>query len=216
MEFTAGSCIRFGWDTFKKRPWFLVGSILLYMVVLGLVSGASGELGKVGPTVNLLTSIINWVVQIFAGMGMLAFLLKAHDDVEHVALADFWHPQPFWYYLGASILVMLAVIGGLILLIIPGIIFGIMYGFATYIVIDKSERPVAAMKESRRITYGHKWTLLWLGILLGLVFILGLVCLIVGIFVAIPVTSLAYVHAYRELQKRGAASPMTETPAAVA
>jgi hypothetical protein len=205
--FSAQACIRFGWETFKKRPWFLIGANLFYFVVLGIVSAALSEIGKVGPAANFATSIINWVVQTFAGMGLIAFLLKAHDDVEHVALEDFWHPQNFWKYLGASILFVLTFVGGLILLIIPGIIFGIRYGFATYEVIDRGLRPMEAMAESRRITYGHKWELFLLAILSALVALLGLVCLIVGIFVAIPVTSLAFVHAYRVLQKQAGNVP---------
>src|SRR5258708_6035831 len=178
MEFSAGSCIRFGWDTFQKRPWFLIGAMLLYTLVVGVVSSALGEIGKVGAAVNVVTTIVSWVLQMFAGMGMISFLLKAHDDIANVQLADFWHPQPFWYYVGACLLTFLVVIGGLILLIVPGIIFGIMYSFSTYLVIDRELRPLQAMRESRRITYGHKWTLLRLGLLSGLVVILGLVCLL--------------------------------------
>jgi len=29
MSFTAGSAIRFGWETFKKRPWFFVGATIV-------------------------------------------------------------------------------------------------------------------------------------------------------------------------------------------
>lgn len=210
MEFTAGSCIRFGWETFKKRPWFLIGAGLLYTFVIGVISAATGEIGKVGPTVNILAFIVNWFFQIVAGMGMIAFLLKAHDDIEDVRLADFWHPQPFWYYVGASLLALLIMLGGLILLIVPGIVWGIMFGFATYLVIDKGLAPAAALRESRRMTYGYKGRLFLLGVLSGLVALLGIVCLIVGIFVALPVTALAYVHAFRELQKRAGAEPSSE------
>ncbi len=41
MEFTVGSAIRFGWETFKKRPWFFVGAtvvILFAYVVVGAIS----------------------------------------------------------------------------------------------------------------------------------------------------------------------------------
>src|SRR5580698_6911504 len=100
MNFSVGSCIRFGWETFKKRPWFLIGSGVLYFFVVGLLSAALGEAGKIDPAFKVLAAAANWIVQIFAGMGMIAFLLKAHDDIESVALSDFWHPQPFWYYLG--------------------------------------------------------------------------------------------------------------------
>ena len=200
--FSAQACIRFGWETFKRRPWFLIGAFLLYMIVLGLISAVASEIGKVGPAVNFVASFANWGVQIIGGMGMIAFLLKAHDDIAHVALQDFWHPQPFLYYLGACILMFLAFLGGLILLIVPGIIFAIMFSFATYLVIDRGLSPMQAMRERKRITDGHKGTLFSLALLSVGVALLGLLCLIVGLFVANPVISLAGVHAYRVLQKQ--------------
>ncbi len=202
MEFSAGSCIRFGWETFKKRPWFLIGAGFVYVLVLGCISGALKEIGTVDPILGFVVGIVNAVVEVIAGMGLIAFMLKAHDDVEHLTLKDFWHPQPFWVYLGTIILFMLILLGGFILLIIPGIIFGIMYQFATYFVIDRSLQPIAALKESARITKGHRWALFGFGILCALITILGLMCLILGILVAIPVTSLAFVHAYRVLSAR--------------
>ena len=210
QEFSATECIKFGWETFKKRPWFLVGAHLLYVAVVVVVSVVLGEIGKTGSALNFVASITSWVFQLFAGMGMIAFLIKAHDDIEHVALKDFWRPDAFWKYLGAVILVFLAFVGGLILLIIPGIIFSIMFGFATYLVIDRGLRPMEAMRESRRITEGHKGELFSLALLSLGVFILGLICLLVGILVAIPVTALAFVHAYRTL------STKTSTPEPVA
>lgn len=55
------------------------------------------------------------------------------------------------------------------------------------------------MKESWRITKGHKWQLLLLFLALLLVNLLGLLALFVGIFVSVPITMLAFAHAYRTL-----------------
>lgn len=37
MGFTAGEAIRFGWETFKRRPWFFVGATLIIMLVYGMI-----------------------------------------------------------------------------------------------------------------------------------------------------------------------------------
>ena len=55
------------------------------------------------------------------------------------------------------------------------------------------------MKESKRITYGHKWQLLGLGLLSALIVLLGLLAAGIGILVSLPVVSLAGAHAYRVL-----------------
>ncbi|HWP61053.1 MAG TPA: hypothetical protein VN495_00410 [Candidatus Paceibacterota bacterium] len=200
MELTAGSCIRFGWETFKKRPWFLIGVYVLFLAVVGLIGGVLSELGKVGPAVAFAATIARLAIDMLAGMGIIAISLKAHDDVATITLSDLWHPEPFWYFVGASILAGLAVVGGIILLIVPGIIFALMFGFAKYLVIERGLRPMEALRESRRMTNGHKWMLFRLALLSFLVVLLGVVCLIVGVLVAVPVVTLASVHAFRTLQ----------------
>jgi len=84
------------------------------------------------------------------------------------------------------------------LLIVPGILFALMFMFTTFIVIDREFGPIDSMKESRRLTYGHKWKLLGLSLLLVLINLLGWAALFVG-FVTVPISSLALIHAYRVL-----------------
>jgi uncharacterized membrane protein len=132
-------------------------------------------------------------------MGATAFYLAAHDNPETADLSSLWHPQPFWKYLGMSILLTLAIAIGLVLLIVPGIIFALMFMFAPLLVIERQLGPIDALNESNRITRGHKWQLLGLSALLFLINLLGLIALVVGILVSIPVSMLAFVHAYRVL-----------------
>jgi uncharacterized membrane protein len=208
MEFSAGACIRFGWETFKKRPWFLIGAYLLFLIVVGIITAALNQFNNDGSVISFIAGVARFAVQILSGMGTIAFTLKAHDDIEHVTLMDFWRPYPFWKYIGSTILFGLICVVGFILVIIPGIIWGIMFGFAGYFVIDKKMWPIEALKESKRITYGYKWELCLLGILTILISLLGFVCLLVGILVAYPVVTLASAHAYRTLSQKAGSSPV--------
>jgi uncharacterized membrane protein len=204
--FTAGSCIRFGWETFKKRPWFLIGAAFFYFVVIILVSSILNELIDQGGVVAFVGSFARTAVQMLAGMGAISFGLKAHDDIANVSILDFWRPRPFWKYTGTAILFGIIFLAGLVLVIVPGIIWGIMFGYAAYLVIDKGLWPLQALKESRRITYGYKWKLLLLGIFSILIAIVGVICLGVGLLIAYPILILANVHAFRTLQQRAASS----------
>jgi uncharacterized membrane protein len=85
------------------------------------------------------------------------------------------------------------------LLVVPGIIFALMFMFATFLMIDRGLGPIEAMKESHRITRGYKWSLFGFSLLLVLVNLAGLLALFVGIFVSAPVSLLAVTHAYRVL-----------------
>ena len=200
--FTASECIRFGWETFKKRPWFLIGAMIVYWLASWLVSAVFNAIGNESEVIKVLSTIASWLVTVLLSMGYAAFLLKAHDDVEHVSLYDLWHPQPYLKYLGMMILTTIVVGIGFLLLIVPGIILALMFMFTQYVVIEQNADPIEAMKESKRLTDGHKGTLFLLALMsLGLI-IIGAVCLLVGVLVAGPVVMLAMVHAYRLLQRR--------------
>jgi uncharacterized membrane protein len=209
--FSVGESIRFGWETFTKRPWFFVGVTLLIMLASGITSTVIGMFGENG-ALAALGIVVNIALSTLIGMGVTAFYLKAHEAPESVESRELWHPNGFWRYLAATLLTGTLVVLGLILLVVPGIILMLMCLFVAYIVIDRGLGPIEAIKESRRITKGSRWNLL--GLLLATIGInlLGILCLLVGLLVTIPVTSLAIVHAYRKLEHQ--ASELTPTPSA--
>jgi Protein of unknown function (DUF975) len=206
MGFSTGAAIRFGWETFKRRPWFFVGASLIiaviYLLLGSLTSAIDTTLMGSPDDRSIFGSLVSCALGVLVGMGVTAFYLAAHDNVDTVALSELWHPQPFWKYLGASILLALAIAVGFILLIVPGIIFALMFMFTTFIVVDRELGPIEAMKESNRITRGYKWSLLGLVLMFVLINLLGVLALGVGLLVSLPVSSLAFVHAYRQLSGR--------------
>jgi uncharacterized membrane protein len=203
MKFSIGSAIRFGWETFKKRPWFFVGAsvviALAYLVVGSISVGIDVSLTGSLDETTVAGAVVDWILSTLVSMGVVAFYLKAHDNPNAVSLSSLWHPHPFWNYFAATIVVGIAIILGLFLLIVPGIIFALMFMFATIIVIDRERGPIEAMKESMRVTRGHKWSLLGLALVLVLLNVLGLFAFVVGFLVSIPVSLLAFMHAYRSL-----------------
>lgn len=209
--FSPNACVRFGWETFKKRPWFFVGVTVLTAVIGGIASMLSNStdyFNQATTPANVpilllaaLGVLTGLIIQTLLKMGTIQFVLRAHDAPEGAEVVNLWAPHPFWKYVIASILLGIVVVVGLILLIVPGIIWGLRYMFVPYLVMERDLGASDAMKESARITYGYKWQLLGFVLLLGLVNILGLLCLVVGLLVSIPVTSLAFVHAYRTLSE---------------
>ncbi len=205
--FTVGEAIRFGWETFKKRPWFFVG---IYAFIGVVTSGFQMSFGADENTQLTITGtfiltaivlgVIAAVIQTLVKMGETNILLRAHDDVAVVSWRDMWMPEPFWTYLFGTIVVGLIVFVGVILLIVPGIIFALRYMFVPYLIIDRKLSIGEALKESARITLGHKWQLLVLVLAIAGINILGVLALVVGLLVSIPVSMLATVHVYRKLE----------------
>lgn len=192
-----GELLRFGWESFKKRPWFLIGVVLLIVIISGIMEGFTPD--PVQTFSDFVLAVIAIIVGIVLEMGLVAFALKAHADVEKAELKDLWHPQRFWQYAAVKILTGIIVVIGLVLLIVPGIIAALSLIFATYLVIDKNLGPIEAMKESVRMTKGHRWQLFLLALSLIGINILGALALMVGLLVTIPVSLLAVAHAYRKL-----------------
>ncbi len=223
----AGEMIRFGWETYKKRPLFFIGTVILIVLLSGILSAFTPD--EVRSPFHLFLAAIVVIVNIVIEMGLVAFALKANDSVEHVMLKDMWRPQSFWKYVAAKILTgiitagPIVIIGGalglngplwlgttLFVLLIPAAIWAVIAGlaliFATYLIVDRDFGPIVAIKESVRITKGHRWQLFLLACALILINILGAIALLVGLLVSIPVSLLAIAHAYRTLAGKGSVS----------
>ncbi len=194
----------FGWNTFKARAWFFVSIVLILVVAQWVIGTLQNALpGPLGFIVSLGLSTLLYA-------GFLNLFIKAHDNVASVTYKDLWHPKPFLNYLGVSLLLMVIVGVGLVLLIIPGIFFGLMFFAAGYLVIDRGMKPIAALKESRRVTKGNLWKLFLLGLTIALLTIIGMLPLFLGLLVVAPVAGLAGVHAYRVLAH--GAGELVQTP----
>jgi uncharacterized membrane protein len=210
MEFSSKACIRFGWETFKKRPWFYIGASLLLLLAY-LVTGVIAGGLDVAVTGNyeepsLPGTLVNFVFGTLISMGATAFYLNAHDHPEIAGYSSLWHPRPFWSYLIANLLVGILIAIGFVLLIVPGIIAMLMFMFSSFIVIDREKGPIESMAMSKLITKGNRWPLLGFVLLLMLINLAGLLALVVGLLVSIPVSTLAFTHAYRVL---GGPAPAT-------
>ena len=209
-----GDCIKFGWETFKRRPWILIGAFAL-IVLISAIPGIltphpevmQGQPPPPPTPFAIVMGLVSVVVNLFVGLGLTNFALRAHDNIDGVTIGDLWNPAPFWRFLGAELLAALIIVAGFILLVIPGIIASLGLGFAPYIVIDRPLGPVESLKESWRITKGNKWRIFLFGLALLGVNILGLLAIGIGVLISVPITLLAVVHAYRFLQTAAGPAP---------
>lgn len=218
-HFSIKEAISFGWNTFKSRPWFFVqAGIVLFLVNLGV--NAIQSIVEYGADefalLNLVSAIVGIAVSMLISMGETAFFLRAHDGVHSARLADLWHPQGFWRFVGATFCAALIIVVGFILLIVPGVIAALALTFVSYVVIEEGLSPIEALKRSAALTKGSRWQLFVLGLALFGINILGLLALGVGLFVSIPVSFLAMVHVYRALKEKTSIVPVEEVVPATA
>ena len=166
------------------------------MLISGVTSALRG-LAMHEPAFSFVLSLVQVAINMVIGIGLLNICLKFLDK-QKPKYKDLFYYKPIVNYLLASIVEGLIVIGGFILLIIPGIFFALRLQYAVYLVVDKDLGPVEAIKTSWKMTKGNAWNLFFFGILLGLINILGFLCLIIGLFVTVPLSMLATAFVYRK------------------
>lgn len=211
MHFSIDSCLRFGWTVFRERPWFYIGATVIIgiaLLVVGLVSGVIDYVVTGDPDrQSVIGGLINLLLGTLISMGVSAFFLMASRDPERVDYAALWHPQDYLKFLATQVLVGIVVAIGFLLLVVPGIILSLVLLFATLIVIDRGLGPIEAMKESHRLTSGHKWSLLGFVIVLAILNLIGVLVFGIGFLVSFPVTFLALTRAYRVLSDAAGVVP---------
>jgi uncharacterized membrane protein len=210
QKFSKKEAINFGWNISKNNFKFFILLFTLVVVVFIILSFIQSLVNEKSLPA-LILYIINIVVQIIISMGLVKISLKFCDN-EKPKISDLFPSYPlFFKFLIGSIIYGLIVIGGLILLIIPGIIWSIQFQFFGYLILDKGISPIEALKKSSKITKGTKWDLFLFGILLGFINILGALAFLVGLFVTIPATMIATAFVYRKLLSQEESFKETES-----
>jgi len=99
----------------------------------------------------------------------------------------------------ASLVISLFVFAGTLLCVIPGLVVAAMYKFTYLFIVDKRMDFWPAMQASHAVVRNDYFGFTMFLLLMVLVDMLGALCCIVGIFVAVPVTLAAITVAYREI-----------------
>ncbi len=116
----------------------------------------------------LLVSVVSGVVYGFLYLAAARAVGSAHSigsDVSVMGAAI--RLFPIW--LIATILVSIAVIGGLFLLIIPGVWLAIMFNMYTPVIAIEGKGPMDAVKRSFELVKGHFWETVGFLLIVGLV-----------------------------------------------
>lgn len=157
----------------------------------------------------LLSDFATWVVDALLVTAQIHVYLSGVRD-KRVEVGDaIKTAQPLWWRMFLlQLLVGLTVLGGFILLIVPGIIFALRLSFASYYLVDRDCSVMEAYKASWEGTKGN------LGKIWGLVgvnFLFLILCIvIIGVYF-IVMYSASFALLYEYINKRQPAAPKPET-----
>ncbi|WP_247232880.1 DUF975 family protein [Telluribacter sp. SYSU D00476] len=203
--------LSFGWE--KTKQYFLP---LLLIILVIAIANAPVDLIKKNEeqeytSTRIMLEIIGvayWLLllPIFEYSADLMFVQAVRN--QKINLRDIVIGFNNYLNIVLAHLLVTALIGiSLIALIIPGIIVACRLAFVSYLIMDKKLDPIAAVEASWKLTSGHGWRIFGLGFTSIFIFLIGLVCFIVGIFPALIWIKASFASLYRAvlIEKEGGA-----------
>ena len=198
--FSIGEMVKFGWRVMKENIPFFIGVILTMLVINNLpyFIGMAAKIPSESAW-NILLAVASVILGIWINIGIfnIALAFARHEKPKFSEL--FSRYDLIWNYFAASFLYILLLIAGLLLLVFPMFIWGSKYGLFPYFIVEKGAGPLESLKMSAEATMGAKWDVFGLWLLVGVINLLGLLCLGVGLFATLPTTWVAFAYAYRTL-----------------
>ncbi len=218
---TFGSSFENGWKTMSSN--FLI--LFLVVIIMGIVQAPTNLVHfNVDPAdfhntdfkfFNFLHTelLALGVIALFLGIFALAYILlivpifKFGANFMYVQATRGIRPEfdilikgfkeNYLHIVLANLLTASLVMMGFIALIVPGIIILCRLSFVSYLVMDKKLDPIVAVEESWRLTRGHGWTILAMGIVSFFIVILGFMMCFVGVFPAVIWVKSSFANLYQ-------------------
>lgn len=206
-EFSRNQALSFGWSKMKENL-----SLFIVLCVSSFFVGTIQE--SLHQAHSFATCFVAQGLQLVHALMTMIWLkaaLMLHDGEEVMEVAELVpRSQQFLNYLLAAVLYVLVVAAGLVMLVVPGLLFAVRYGFFGFLMVDKQMEPIAALKRSAELTRGLTAELLMFGLLLVGVNILGALALGVGLLATLPTSVIAAAYVYRRLLARSEAMDPVE------
>jgi len=209
-----GACYSHAWRVMKKYVLevFLVTVVVLMVSLPGWALMDSDDNVGHGNDVLAILGVLYVILltRPFKYGASFAFLKAARD--EQVKVKDmFDFLKNYLNVVLANLFVCVIVILGLVLFIVPGIVFACRLSFTPFLVVERRMEAVEAVKESWRLTGGFAWTIFLIALVAIPISVLGLACLGVGFIGAMMWIGLAHSSLYYSVtQAKGVGSSRVE------
>lgn len=189
VDFNIGDIIEKAWEMFKSRALFHIG----FMVLVGGI--------QAGFTLYL--KDYTFLYSIFLAPPLVCgvyLVANRQSQKEYLDFQNFFDGFKYWWNLVITNLISsILIVGGIILLIVPGVYLLVGYMFCLLFVIFGGFDFWTSMELSRRLIQTN-WLKFFLFLLVLLALnIAGLLFFIIGIFVTIPMSYLAVYILFEEL-----------------
>ena len=187
-EFDIGYYLSKGYEILKENFGNFIGYTVLYILI--------AIIGSLIPGIGTIVSIV-LPAPLVAGFYIVARKINKDKSYE---FGDFFKGFDFFLQLFLSALISgIFVIVGLLLLIIPGLYLCVAYSFTSFFIVFNNMEFWPAMEASRKLITRNWFPVFGFFLVLGIINLLGLLCLGVGLLFTIPLTSCAMYAAFEDV-----------------
>jgi hypothetical protein len=170
-----GSLFNGAWALYKTR-WGVLSEIVLLPVLVTILGYVLIGLGFPFSVFGGVAILIGWIIFVFSALPVVYSVHHATGVDESYKVTIGW----FWPFVWVSILEILAVAGGTIMLIVPGIWLGIAFSFMAYVFVIEGRKGIDALRQSKNYVKGYWWPVL------GRVILLGIILVVISAIVQLP------------------------------
>lgn len=204
-----GETISYAWNTYWKN----VGPMLIIVVVVAVITAIVGVIANLASgdsvVLSLVLGVVAWLVGLFLALGVIrAALAVTAGRTPEVGML--FESPGYGPYIVGSILFGIGLYIGLLLCIVPGIYWAMVFGFFGYFIADGGEHlsGTDAMKASAEITRGKRGELFLLHLALFGINLVGALLCGVGLLFTAGISAIAIAHAYRTLKGQPIVQPI--------
>ncbi|MEO8874571.1 MAG: hypothetical protein ABI461_03205, partial [Polyangiaceae bacterium] len=207
-----GEILSLAFEGFKRSWGVIIGAILVDAIlsaIPGQISNVLVQSGVVdaGSAPAIILQLVLTIVGVVIGAFFATGMIKIGTTIARGGQPNFGDlfsgGNRMFAILATQILMGLAILLGLLLLIVPGIIVSLGLVFSTYFVADAGMGPIDAMKASWAAMNGSKGKFFLFGIVSLFVVLLGMIACCIGVFAAAGVLAIAQAMIYVRISGRG-------------
>lgn len=166
--------------------WGLMFALISLAIVVIFLGLSYWQGANISPTFKILTVVVTvlgflsgFYFSCRAGIGLILLVKKNYEGKVWDIFVE--TEKYFWPYLGLTLLTTIFILLWCLLLIIPGIIYGIFYSFAVYTFFFEGKKGMAAIRRSTQLVEGYWWPVF------GRFIFIGFLVWLVQIILAIPI-----------------------------
>lgn len=132
-------------------------------------------------SVSLFVAVLLWILTFWIpylnvgttiAMSTVPIALSKGKIISPTFIFDGKYRQYMGEYFNLMGLMFLSIMPAFFFMIIPAYVIAIGWSLAVFIMLDKGVSPSEALVLSNKATYGYKWTIFFINLILGLIFVI--------------------------------------------